>query len=119
MNAIAEVPMMCRNFQWYNPEHVTFTLKLTGRVLSDKVLSEVEEDVRAALLRAYGRDSLYRRDRVLISEMYECIYSTGHFEKETGAWFEAIPQGNFEASRIYQMVSLDLENSNIQLAHLT
>lgn len=119
MNAIAEVPMMCRNFQWYNPEHVTFTLNLTGRVLSDKVLSEVEEDVRAALLRAYGRDSLYRRDRVLISEMYECIYSTGHFEKETGAWFEAIPQGNFEASRIYQMVSLDLENSDIQLAHLT
>lgn len=119
MNAIAEVPMMCRNFQWYNPEHVTFTLNLTGRVLSDKVLSEVEEDVRAALLRAYGRDSLYRRDSVLISEMYECIYSTGHFEKETGAWFEAIPQGNFEASRIYQMVSLDLENSDIQLAHLT
>lgn len=119
MNAIAEVPMMCRNFQWYNPEHVTFTLKLIGRVLSDKVLSEVEEDVRAALLRAYGRDSLYRRDKVLLSEIYECIYSTGHFEKETGAWFEAIPQGNYEASLIYQIVSLDLENSDIQLTHLT
>lgn len=118
MKAIAEVPMMCRNFQWYNPEHVTFTLKLTGKVLSDKVLSEVEEDVRDALLRAYGRDSLYRRDKVLLSEIYECIYATGHFEKETGAWFEAIPQGDFEASLIYQMVSLDLENSIIQVAHL-
>lgn len=119
MNALAEVPMMCRNFQWYAPEHVFFTLKLTARILSDKVLSEVEEDVRAALLRAYGRDSLYRRDRVLISEIYECIQSTGHFEKETGAWFEAIPEGNFEANLIYQMVSLDLENSEIQIAHLT
>ena len=118
MNAIAEVPMLCRNFQWYNPEHVSFTLKLTARVLSDKVLSEVDEDVRAALMRAYGRDSLYRRDKVLISEIYECIQSTGHFEKETGAWFEAVPEGNFEANLIYQMVSLDLENSEIQIASL-
>lgn len=119
MAAIAEVPMLCRNFQWYNPEHVTFTLRLTARVLSDMVLSEVEEDVRAVLQRAYGRDSQERRDKVLISEIYECIQSTGYFEKETGAWFEAIPQGNFEATQIYQMVSLDLENSQIQIAHLT
>lgn len=118
MKAIADVPMMCRNFRWYEPEHVEFTLKLTGKVLSDKVLTEVEEDVRDALLRAYGRDSLQRRDRVLLSELYECIYSTGHFEKETGAWFEALPEGSFEAKFIYQMVSLDLENSTISITHL-
>jgi len=83
------------------------------------VLSEVDEDVRAALMRAYGRDSLYRRDKVLVSEIYECIQSTGHFEKETGAWFEAVPEGHFEANLIYQMVSLDLDNSQIQIAYLT
>lgn len=119
MQAVAEVPMMCRNFQWHDPEHVTFTITLTGRVLSDAVLPEVEEDVRGALSRAYGRDSFYRRDKVLPSEIYECIYATGHFEKDTGAWFEVVLHGNFEANLIYQLVSLDLENSEIRIEHLT
>ena len=97
---------------------MTFTIRLTGKVLSDKVLLEVIEDVQKALKDAYGRDSLERRDEVLLSELYECIYATGHFEKETGAWFEAVPEGNFKATYIYQMVSLDLENSIINIQHL-
>lgn len=118
MKAIMDVPMMCRNFKWYEPEHLTFTLKLTGRVLSDKVLLEVLEDVQAALENAYGKNSLCRRDEVLLSELYECIYSTGHFEKETGAWFEAIPQGAYKATYLYQMVSFDWQNSEIDIQHL-
>lgn len=118
MNALLDVPMMCRNFKWYEPEHLTFTIKLTGKVLSDKVLIEVIEDVQKVLKNAYGRDSLERRDEVLLSELYECIYATGHFEKETGAWFEAVPEGDFRVTYIYQMVSLDLEKSIIDIQHL-
>lgn len=118
MKALGDVPMMCRNFKWHEPEHLIFTLKLTGRVLSDKVLPEVLEDVQAALEAAYGKNSPTRRDEVLLSELYECIYATGHFEKETGAWFEAIPQGHFKAGYIYQMVSLDCQNSQIDIQHL-
>lgn len=118
MKALADVPMMCRNFKWYEPEHLTFTLAITGKILSDKILSEVIEDMQKALMAAYGRDSAGRRDEVLISEVYECIYATGHFEKETGAWFEAIPHGSFKAEYIYQMVSLDWDNSIIDIQHL-
>ncbi len=49
MKALLDVPMMCRNFKWYEPEHLTFTIRLTGKSSSDKVLLEVIEDVQKAL----------------------------------------------------------------------
>lgn len=118
MRAIADVPMMCRNFQWYEPEHISFTIEMEGQILSDAVLSEVLEDVKNALMAAYGKDSAQRRDSVLASEVYECIYATGHFDAGSGAWFKVELSGSFEAEYIYQMVSLDLENSQISLAHI-
>lgn len=116
--AIAEIPMMCRNFKWHEPEHVPFTVNLNGRVLRDRVLSEVREDVLTVLQNAYGRDSVTRRDVVRVHEVYECVYATGHFEKTTGAWFEVLLNGTYEATRIDQMISLDLDNSSIAIAYL-
>lgn len=118
MEAIAQVPMMCRNFRWYPVEHLPFTITLKGRVLTDRILSEVREDVEKALYAAYGRNSVTRRDTVKIHEVYECVYSTGHFAKETGAWFEVEMRGSYEAALIYQMVSLDLEASVLDLAYV-
>lgn len=36
MKAIADVPFMCRNFKWYDPEHVQFALHVKGKVLKDQ-----------------------------------------------------------------------------------
>lgn len=75
---------MCRNFKWHEPEHILFSLKITGKVLKDRIISEVVEDVQEALFAAYGRESATRRGVVRLHEIYEIIQSTGHFAKDIG-----------------------------------
>lgn len=118
MAALAEVPLLCRKFTWVDPVHVTFSLAITGKVLTDRALVDVETDVRNALNAAYGKDSLTRRKDVYLSEIYEVIYSTGHFEKTTGARFEALPSGIVTAEYLYQMVSIDLSATTVSLNYL-
>lgn len=118
MKAIHDVPMMCRNFQWYEPEHIEFWLVISGRILEDRLLSEAEEAIRDVLLNFYGKASRSRRDNVLLHEIYEAIYSTGFFEKESGAWFEVEIHGKQNADLIYQMVSINMDRTAVQLAYL-
>lgn len=118
MAAVRDVPFMCRNFQWYEPEHVQFALDIQGRVLKDCVLSEVREAVARALDAAYGKSSTTRRDVVLLHEVYEAVYSTGYFEKDSGAWFEVVIRGQPKAELIYQMVSIDMDATSIDIAYL-
>ncbi len=118
MAAVRGVPFMCRNFQWYEPEHVQFSLDIRGCVLKDCILSEVREAVVRALDAAYGRSSPSRRDVVLLHEVYETVYSTGYFEKDSGAWFEVAVKGQPRAELIYQMVSIDMDKTNIELTYL-
>ncbi len=117
MEAVHEVPFLCRNFVWYEPEHVQFSISLTGQVLKDYVISEVKEAITTALQDAYGKDSLNRRDVVLIHELYDLIQDTGFFDKITGAWFTIETQGQLTAEFIYQMVSIDLDSSTISLTY--
>jgi hypothetical protein len=117
MQAIRDVPFMCRNFQWYEPEHIEFSLNITGKVLKDCVLSEVKSAIVNALDAAYGKTSPTRRDVVLLHEVYEAVYSTGYFEKDSGAWFEATIQGQPKADLIYQMVSIDMDATVIELSY--
>ena len=118
MKAIHDVPMMCRNFQWYEPEHIEFWLVISGRILEARLLSEAEEAIRDVLLNFYGKASRSRRDNVLLHEIYEAIYSTGFFEKESGAWFEVEIHGKQNADLIYQMVSINMDRTAVQLAYL-
>lgn len=118
MAAIREVPFMCRNFKWHEPEHITFSLKITGKVLKDRIISEVVEDVQKALFAAYGRESATRREVVRLHEIYEIIQSTGHFVKDTGASFEVEVAGQHKAQRIYQMVSIDMMATRITLEYV-
>ena len=90
---------------------MSFAVSLTGKVLKDRLISEAREDIIKALEKYYGRDSALRRDAVLLHEVYEAVYATGYFEKETGAWFEISLRGKFKADRVYQMVSVDIDNS--------
>lgn len=118
MKAIQEVPFLCRNFQWYPPEHLEFTLNITGKTLQDCVLSEVVEAIQQVLLAAYGKDSRSRRDSILLHEIYQAIYSTGFFDKETGAWFTVETVGVPTDLLIYQMVSIDIEKTQIDISYL-
>lgn len=117
MDAVHEVPFLCRNFVWYEPEHIQFSIKLKGQVLKDFVIHEVKEAIINALEEAYGKNSLNRRETVLIHELYELVQDTGYFDKTTGAWFEIETQGQLTTQFIYQMVSIDLDNSLFSLTY--
>lgn len=110
MEAVRNSPFMCRNFVWYEPEHVQFSVKIEGRVLKDCVLSEAIEAVKNALVDAYGKESLNRREVVRLHEVYDTVYGTGFFDRDTGAWFEVEICGQPRADLIYQMVSIDMES---------
>lgn len=118
MKAIAEVPFLCRNFRWHDPEHIQFSLKMIGKVLKDCVISEVLEDVQNVLTEYYGKSSVKRRDIVLLHEIYEAIYSTGYFARESGAWFEVEIDGPSQSELVYQMLSIDLSNSTFQIGYV-
>lgn len=109
MAALAEVPKMNRKFEWVDPVHVEFSLTITGKVLSDRSIPSVVVDIKTVLDKYYGKNSLSRRDKNLISEIYEAIYSTGHFNKDTGAYFEAVPSGEVSPDLIFWMPSIDLD----------
>lgn len=109
MEAVRNSPFMCRNFVWYEPEHVQFSVRVEGRVLKDCYLSEAIESVRNALLDAYGAESANRREVVRVHEVYDTIYNTGYFDRDSGAWFEIQITGQPRADLIYQMVSIDMD----------
>lgn len=118
MSAIAEIPFMCRNFKWYDPEHVEFTVHVNGKVLKDCIIPEVIEAIEKKLNIYYGQDSIQRRDIVRLHEIYEAIYATGYFDKESGAWFEVEMRGKFKADFIYQMISINLEESSFKIEYV-
>lgn len=118
MKAITEVPMMCRNFKWHDVEHLSFSIKIIGKILSDRVIEDVKKDILKVLEEAYGRNSSKRRNSVKLHEIYECVYGADHFDKTTGAWFEATIQGQHTAQFIYQMVSIDLDGSVPDITYL-
>lgn len=86
--------------------------------MKDRIISEVVEDVQNALFAAYGRESATRRDVVRLHEIYEVIQATGHFVKDTGAWFEVEVAGQHKAERIYQMICIDMEATLISLEYV-
>ena len=45
MKAISDVPMMCRNFKWHDVEHISFSVKIVGKVLSDRIIEDVKNDI--------------------------------------------------------------------------
>lgn len=118
MAAIADVPMMCRNFKWYDPEHLQFQVAVTGKVRDDRVLSEVITDIRNSLNNAYSKASKNRRDIVYLNEVYDIIQATGHFAKDTGGFFNVELRGKYTAEKIYQMVSIDIESSTFDISYL-
>ena len=117
MSALAGVPMMNRRFVWVEPVHVTFSLAITGKVLSDRSLDEVKSDIKDVLAKYYGKDSLLRRDKNLISEIYEAIQSTGHFGSDSGAYFEAVASGQVAPDIIFRMPSIDLDVCTFNLSY--
>ncbi|MBQ7609107.1 MAG: hypothetical protein IJU76_14250 [Desulfovibrionaceae bacterium] len=117
LEAVREVPFLCRNFEWHDPEHVFFTVQITGKVLKDCVISEVLEAITTNLTLAYGRDSSERRETVYLHEIYDLVYATGFFDATTGAWFEVVLSGQTRAEFIYQMVSVDLEHSTLDISY--
>lgn len=118
MKAVQDVPFMCRNFKWYEPEHIEFSVNISGKVLKDRIIYEVIEDIEKVILASYGKESSERREVVRLHEIYEVIYSTGHFEKSTGAWFEVVLQGQYKAEKIYQMISINLSDSEFNLEYV-
>lgn len=118
MRAIAEIPFICRNFKWRDPDHLQFTVTVTGKVLKEYVIPEVIEAIKTALFDSYGKASSNRRDVVLLHEIYETIQATSYFVKESGAWFEAEISGSFQPELIYQMVSIDLDKSVFQISYV-
>lgn len=118
MQAVRDIPFMCRNFQWQAPEHVQFSLNIRGRVLKDCLLAEARAAVINALQAAYGKESTVRREVVLLHEVYDTIYGTGYFNRDTGAWFEVTITGQPNAVHIYQMVSIDMDNTTLDLQYL-
>ena len=119
LEAVRDVPFLCRNFQWYDPEHIDFSVHVEGRVLRDCIISEVREAIVINLTEAYGKNSPNRRETVLLHEIYEAISKTGYFDTSTGAWFEVTTQGQIKADYIYQMLSIDLDNSTINISYVS
>lgn len=117
VSALSEVPMMNRRFVWVDPVHVTFSLSVTGKVLSDRSLDEVKTDILTVLGKYYGKDSLFRRDSNLVSEIYEAIQSTGHFGADSGAYFEAVASGQVSPDVIFWMPSIDLDSCTFNLSY--
>lgn len=117
MKAIEDVPMMCRNFQWFAPEHITFGVHLTGKVLPDCVISEVKESIINKLKAAYGKESRTRREVVLLHEIYNDVQDTGYFDRTTGAWFEITLTGAQKADYLYQMLSIDFDDVILDISY--
>lgn len=115
MGAIAEIPSMNRHYIWYDPEHVSFWLTVKGKVLQNQPLSEVVQAIRDVLDLHYGKASTSRREEVHMNDIYADITGTGYFVDGTEAWFTVETHGQFEAEYIYQMVSIDLDQTEISL----
>lgn len=118
MEAVRDVPMMCRNFVWHEPEHVQFTVAFEGRILPGRPVADAMKAVRDFLEEAYGKASKTRREEVLEHEMYEGIYATGFFEKESGAWFRIRIEGQTVPEYVYQMIEIDLDGSVFDLQYV-
>ena len=118
LEALRDVPLMCRNFEWYEPVHVPFSLTVTGEVLRDCLIIEVKQAIITALEEAYGKSSRTRRDIVLLNEIYELITDTGFFVRTTGAWFEVEVHGSIEAAYAYQMLSIDIEATELNITYV-
>ena len=119
LDAVRDVPFLCRNFVWYDPEHISFTVHIEGKVLRDCIISEVREAVILNLTESYGKNSSNRRENILLHEIYETISQTGFFDTSTGAWFEVTTQGQIKNEYIYQMLSIDIENSIVNISYVS
>ncbi len=117
LTALAGVRMLNRKFEWVEPVHVLFTVTISGKILPDVILSEAINDIRASLNQYYGKDSVERRNTVYLSEIYDTIQSTGYFSTSSGAMFDVVLAGQHQQTYLYEMVSIDLDNSTFNLSY--
>jgi len=118
IEALNDVPLLNRKFTWQEPVHVEFTIVVTGKVLKSVVLSDVETAIKDILTLYYGQNSISRRSEVFLSEVYESIQETGYFVASSGAKFTANITGQYEPSFLYEMVSIDIDNSTFNLTYI-
>jgi len=116
--ALSAVPLLNRNFKWYEPEIKMFWLTITGAILTDVVKDEAKTAIQKALSLAYGMDSTSRRKQVLTSELYAIIKSTGYFEDSSGAHFAVTSSGTPSADNPYEMICIDMEKTTVDLSYV-
>lgn len=119
LNALENVEMLNKTFEWQDVVHVQFTVTIIGKVLSDVVLSDAIQDIKDDLELYYGKDSTSRRDEVSLHEVYEIIQDTGYFEASSGAKFNVSLSGTYEPNVLYEMVSIDIENSTFDIEYVS
>ncbi len=119
MDRLASVNMLNRKFEWQEPVHQQFTVSLTGKLATDEILTTVKEDIKTLLVKNYGKDSVARRKEVLLSEVYEIVQATGYFDPFSGANFTLSLGGIWSSQILYEMISIDIANSTINLEYLS
>lgn len=117
IEALEEVPLLNRKFEFTEPVHIPFTVNISGKVLQDAVLTDAINSVKDILEENYGKNSSKRRESVILSEIYDLIQGTGFFPVSSGAKFNVEISGQSEPNYLYEMVSIDLEASTFNITY--
>lgn len=115
--ALADVNILNRKFEWVSPAFSTFSLAIAGKVSRTVVIADVLSAITEILENNYGKDSSSRLTEVRVKDFYSIINSTGYFSTR-GAYFEVVCTGTIEATELNEMVCIDMDATTISLSYV-
>jgi len=116
LDALGNVPLLNRKYEWTAPDFVTFSLAITGKVPRTLVLSTVEQAIIDVLTNNYGQDSESRKTDIFLKDFYDLIIATGYFA-DAGAYFNIEITGDTTPTDLNDMVHLDMDTTTISLEY--
>lgn len=118
MEALAEVKLLNRRFEWVAPDIRTFGVSVIGYVHRKYDASVVRQAVLDALEAAYDIDSETRRSApVRINDVYMVINDTGYFDD--GGYFTAQLTGNYDVTPSLNAVSdIDIDACVVSMGYI-
>jgi len=117
IEALEQVPLLNRKYEWIDPNFVTFSLAITGVVSRTLVLATVEQAIIDLLTENYSKDSANRKTEIYLKDFYALISASGYFA-DSSAYFSIEITGETEPSDLNDMVHIDMDATTITLGYL-
>lgn len=117
LEALQGVPLLNRKYEWTDPDFVTFSLAITGKVSRTLVLATVEQTIIDVLTNNYGKDSGTRRTDIFLKDFYDLINETSFFG-DSGAYFDIEITGDTTPTDLNDMVHIDMAATTISLEYV-